>query len=84
MTKTPPSKAELDRINKELEQLRNPKPPTPRLSPNGSMRSSRDNVDRAVRAQQIRDREERAEHIRERLALAKEKIEKEREKFREK
>lgn len=79
----PPSKAELDRINKELEKLRQPKPPAPRLSPGGSMTPRRDRVDRQALEDAIKQREERAKFIEERLAAAKREMEKGREKFRE-
>ena len=78
----PPSKQELDRINKELQELRKPKPPAPKLRPGGAMRPSADRVDKEVQEAMMREREERAEYIKERLSKAKETMEKGREKFR--
>lgn len=70
---TPPSKAELDKINAELMKLRAPQAQTFRPSPSGSMRSGRDAQDRKYQAEAIKQREDRATFIRERLETARDK-----------
>lgn len=67
----PPSKAERDRINAEIAKLRQPKTPAPTLTPTGSMRPHANAVDRQVRDQLIKDRQERAQEIEARLNQSK-------------
>lgn len=79
----PPSKEELDRINKELEKLRKPKPPTPTLRPDGNLRAAANRVDKDVIEAREKELRERADLIKERFASAKKEMEKGRERFRE-
>jgi len=71
MSKPPPSKEELDRLNAEIKRLQMPQTPHMAPVPVGSMRQQATEVQIAVRRQIIEEKTERRDEIADRLGAAK-------------